>query len=173
MRTFWTISAASVAAILAGVAAAQDVEIIAPDEVEIVRPGEIDGTTRNVDVVQPEGVVRAEPRQVGEAPVVNADDLVELDGDFVLPTLNLPVHALDDYDLVDRDGEDVGKVEAVLGPNEGTATAVAVEFDGPGWFFDDGSVTRVVDISAFSIEGDRLIIDMLVDDRRSLPVYSD
>lgn len=169
-------------------ALAQDVEVINPDEVEVVDPEEVrdpEGTltveddeevlteeSDNVDVVEPEETVEVDPGEVGEAATVSEDDLTELDEDFVLPTLNLPVDALDDYDLVDRNGEYLGEVEAVLGPNENAATSIAVSFDGPGWLFDE-DVTRVVDIGLFTIEGDNLIIDITEDDVRALPVYTD
>lgn len=126
-----------------------------------------------VDVTSPEEVVGADRADVGEAPTVDVANLVELDDDFVLPTLNLPVDALDDYELVDRNGEYVGEIEEVVGPNENTATAVVVEFDGPGWFLTDDDVERVVDISKFSIEGDALVIDIVADDAIKLPVYKD
>lgn len=136
--------------------------------VEIIRPAE-----NGADAPAPTTIVEAEPGATGEAPVIDADALVEIDENFVLPTLNLPVYALDDYDLVDRNGNDLGQVEAVLGPDAQTATAVAVEFDGPGWFLTDDDVTRVVDISAFSIEDDLLVIDITEDNVRALPVYAD
>ncbi|WMS43335.1 PRC-barrel domain-containing protein [Acuticoccus sp. MNP-M23] len=152
---------------LAAPALAQtNVEVVAPDGVDVVAP-------EGVEVVSPAETVDVDAGDVGEAPVVNAEGLVELDSEFVLPTLNVPIYALDDYDLVDRNGEDLGEVEEVLGPNENTATAVAIEFDGPGWFLTDDDVTRVVDINLLSIEGDNLILDITEDNVRSLPVYQD
>ena len=142
-------------------ALAQNVEIVAPE-----------GSER-VDVVSPVRTVTAKAGESGQAPVVDAASLIEIDDEFVLPTLNLPVDALDDYDLVDRNGVDLGEVEEVLGPDRVTATAVAIEFDGPGWFFNDDDVTRVADIALLSIEGDKLILDMTEDDVRALPVYKD
>lgn len=126
-----------------------------------------------VDVASPEKIVSADRADLGEAKTVNAENMVELDDDFVLPTLNLPVDSLDDYELVDRNGKEVGEIEEVIGPDENTATAIAVEFDGPGWGIFDDDVTRVVDISKFSIEGDALIVDIAADDIRQLPVYDD
>ncbi len=152
---------------LAAPALAQtNVEVVAPEGVEVAAP-------EGVEVVSPGETVAANSGDIGQAPVVDAENLVELDGDFVLPGLNVPVRALDDYDLVDRNGEDLGEVEEVLGPNEMTATAVAIEFDGPGWFFNDADVTRVVDIDMLSIEGDKLVLDITEDNVRALPVYRD
>ena len=61
----------------------------------------------------------------------------------------------------------------MLGPDRNTATAAAIEFDGPGWFFNDNDVTRVVDISALTIQDGRLVLDMTEEEVRSLPVYDD
>ena len=61
----------------------------------------------------------------------------------------------------------------MIGPDQNTATAIAVEFDGPGWDLFDDDVTRVVDISKFSIEGDMLIVDVTADNVRQLPVFDD
>ena len=113
------------------------------------------------------------PAATGEAPVVNAARLVEIDDDFVLPTLNMPVDAIDDWDVVDINGNELGELEEVLGPDSNTATAAAIEFDGPGWFFNDNDVTRVVDISALTIQDGRLVLDMTEEEVRSLPVYDD
>ncbi|MCF3933071.1 hypothetical protein L1787_06535 [Acuticoccus sp. M5D2P5] len=110
--------------------------------------------------------------QSGEGATVDAATLVELDDDFVVPGFNLPVDVLDDYDVVDRNGEYVGDVEEVVGPDRQTATSIVVEFDGPGWLFDD-DVERVVDITLFTIDGERLVLDMTEDAVRSLPVYKD
>ena len=129
--------------------------------------------TDRVDVKEPAEIVGADREDMGEAPTVDVANLVELDDDFVLPTLNLPVDALDDYDLVDRNGEYVGEIEEVVGPDANTATAIVVEFDGPGWFLTDDDVERVVDIGKFSIEGDKLVIDIVADDAIKLPVYDD
>ncbi len=132
----------------------------------------VTGTDR-VDVKDPAAIVSADRADMGEAPTVDLTNMVELDDDFVLPTLNLPVDALDDYELVDRNGTYVGEVEEVIGPDANTATAIVVEFDGPGWFLTDDDVERVVDIGKFSIEGDRLVIDIVADDAIKLPVYKD
>lgn len=131
-----------------------------------------DGSTR-VPVEAPSDTLDASSDEVGEATTVDASTVVELDDDFVLPTLNLPIDALDDYDLEDRDGNDIGEIEEVIGPDESTATAIVVEFDGPGWFFNDEDVERVVDIGKFSIQGEKLIIDISQDDVIKLPIYQD
>lgn len=127
--------------------------------------------TGNADVRDPGAVVSADRGTAGEAPTVNERDVVEIDDDFVVAAFNVPVDVLDDYDVYDRNGEYVGEVEEVIGTDAQTATAIVVEFDGPGWFDDD--VERVVDISEFTIENDRLVIDMTADDARMLPVYKD
>ncbi len=150
----------------------ENVEIIVPEtDQDVEKPAPT--TATQVDVVEPSDTVSAEAGELGEAPTVDGSRLVELDDDFVLPTLNVPVYALDDYDLVDRNGNGLGEVEEVLGPNENTATAVAIEFDGPGWFFNDADITRVVDISYLSIHDDKLVLDLAEDDVRALPVYQD
>ena len=127
----------------------------------------------SADVRDPSAIVSADPGAAGEAPTVNERDVVEIDDDFVVPAFNVPVDVLDDYDVYDRNGEYVGEVEDVIGPDAQTATAIVVEFDGPGWFLTDDDVERVVDISEFNIENDRLVIDMTADDARMLPVYKD
>lgn len=162
MTPLRTLLAASVSAALMGGAMAQTTTPTTTT----------DGSTR-VPVEAPSATLKADSDEVGEATTVDASSVVELDDDFVLPTLNLPVDALDDYDLEDRDGNDIGEIEEVIGPDERTATAIVVEFDGPGWFFNDEDVERVVDIGKFSIQGDKLIIDISQDDVLKLPVYQD
>jgi len=138
-------------------------------ETTVITPESAD----RVDVKDPAEIVRPEAGELTEAPTVDPASLVELDDDFVVPTLNMPVDTLDDYELVDREGREIGEVEEVLGPDENTATAIAVEFDSPGWDLFDDDVTRVVDIEKFSIDGDKLIIDITADEVRTLPVYDD
>lgn len=129
--------------------------------------------SERANVADPQATVAADAADIGEADVVSDGALVVMDSEFVLPTLNIPVYALDSYDLVDKNGDDVGHVQRVVGLDENTATAVVVEFDGPGWFFNDGDVSRVVDLSLFAIEDDRLIMDIGPDGELELPVYKD
>ena len=175
-------TALATALLLTTAAAAQDVKVREAEDQENVRvivpagEDEVDqpdpSQAADVDVVSPDRAVAVAPGETGEAPTVDEGDLVELDDDFVLPTLNLPVYALDDYDIVDRNGQSLGELEEVLGPNRDTATAVAIEFDGPGWFFDE-DVTRIVNISYLSIQDDKLVLDLTEEDVRALPVYAD
>lgn len=106
------------------------------------------------------------------APAVAQDGLVELDDDFVVPRLNLPVEALDDYDVVDREGRDLGNFVSVLGPDENTASVMVIAFDGPGFLFDT-DVERIVAIEDVFIEGDDMVIDITEEGVRQLPVYQD
>ncbi|GAB5376385.1 MAG: hypothetical protein AcusKO_28470 [Acuticoccus sp.] len=151
----------------AGAAAALSTGALA--ETATVTPG----TTAEVDVKSPQNILAAANNPSGEATTVDPSTVVELDDDFVLPTLNLPIEALDDYDLVDRDGKHIGEFEEVIGPDDKTAAAVVIEFDGPGWGLFDDDVERVVDIAKLSLDGDRLIVDITADEVITLPVYLD
>lgn len=126
-----------------------------------------------VDVKSPQKILSAANNPTGEATTIDEDSVVELDDEFVLPTLNLPIEALDDYEMVDRNGKYVGEFEEVIGPDDHTATGVVIEFDGPGWDLFDDDVERVVDIAKLSVEGDKLIVDITADEVITLPVYLD
>ncbi|WP_420392158.1 PRC-barrel domain-containing protein [Acuticoccus sp.] len=146
----------------------------------VIEREEPEETAPNVVIIEEGADAREADREdnvvidtpAGAVPDVDFSELVEIDEDFVLPRLNLPVYALDDYDIVDRNGEDVGEIEKVLGPNENTATMIVVEFDGPGFLFDH-DVPRLVDLNDVTIEGDNLVIDIAEDEVRRLTVYED
>jgi hypothetical protein len=91
------------------------------------------------------------------------------DDDLVVASLNISVDDLDDMDLYNAAGEEIGEVEEVLGTEAGVATAVAVEFDeGP---MDDETVIFM--ISDLAIDNDRLITQMTADQIASLEVWDD
>lgn len=101
-----------------------------------------------------------------------AQEMTELPGDIVLPRLNLPVDALDDYDVVIETGEEVGTFAAALGPDEETVQFIAISFDGPGLLFDE-DILRLVPFDMIRIEDDNMVIAVSEEGIRDLTVWEE
>lgn len=91
------------------------------------------------------------------------------DDDRNVPGLGMSVDDLDDADVHDADGEEIGEVEEVLEDGSGRIVAVAVEFDD----IRDDDDERVVELARLRPDGDDLVTDLAEAEIRALPVWDD
>ncbi|HEV7417352.1 MAG TPA: PRC-barrel domain-containing protein [Tianweitania sediminis] len=82
---------------------------------------------------------------------------VEIDDDVMVAPFNVEADDLDDMDVHNSAGQEIGEVEEVIGTNETTPTALVVEFDGEAGYPDRDDV--VVPLDRFSMNGDRLVLN--------------
>lgn len=92
----------------------------------------------------------------------------ELDDDVQVPAFSMSVDALEDMDVYNADGRQIGEVEDVLGIDASTATAVSVDFD-DSMAEDD----RIVELTSLTLDGDRLVLGLDEAAIGELPVYQD
>lgn len=78
---------------------------------------------------------------------------VELEDNTQLAAFNSTVDQIEDWDLYDAAGTKIGEVEAVLGTDPTTATALVVDFENAASYVD-GDV--IVPIDQFTWEANRL-----------------
>lgn len=96
--------------------------------------------------------------------------LVEIDDNVMVTPLGMQADRLDQRSVFDAAGNEIGEVEEALGTSPTTPTALAIEFDGAGWF--DADKTRIVDISEISLAEDRLTIGLDKAGALALPAYT-
>ena len=78
---------------------------------------------------------------------------VDVADDARIEALNISVEDLDDKDVYDVGGREIGEVEEVLGSDERTPTAIVVDFNDHIVEHD-----RIVQIADTALESDRLVI---------------
>lgn len=81
--------------------------------------------------------------------------LVEVNDNVQVPQFSAIADDVDDWDVYDAQGTEIGEVEEVLGTDPNTPTALAVDFDGNGGYADRDVI---VPIDQFSQENGRLIL---------------
>lgn len=104
------------------------------------------------------------------AQVASTQELREVDDDDrIVPGLGVSVDDLDDEDVHDAGGDEIGEVEDVLEDRSGRIVALAVEFDD---ILDDDE-ERVEGLERLRLDGDRLVTDLAAAEIRALPVWDD
>ncbi|MEE2952145.1 MAG: PRC-barrel domain-containing protein [Pseudomonadota bacterium] len=78
---------------------------------------------------------------------------VDVADDARVAVLNISVENLDDKDVYDVGGREIGEVEVVLGSDERTPTAIVIDFNDHIVEHD-----RIVQIADTALESDRLVI---------------
>lgn len=97
--------------------------------------------------------------------------MVEVDDDSLsVAAFNTTVGELEDMVLYGADGERVGEIEDVLGSQDGTVTAVAVEVGG---LLGVGEREVIIPIDAIELDGLRLSIDYTREEIQELPQWAD
>lgn len=96
---------------------------------------------------------------------------MEQDDDLIVQLLSLTVEELEDRDLYDSAGREIGVVEEVIGLGDDTVIGLAVEIDDYARIDDDEEV--VVPIERVSSDGERLTTDLTLDELRALPKWDD
>ncbi|MEX2642720.1 MAG: PRC-barrel domain-containing protein [Acetobacterales bacterium] len=83
---------------------------------------------------------------------------------------NLTVDDLDDMDIVDASGEEIGEVDEVLGDSRGGMVAVTAEIGG---FLGIGDKEVIVGLDQLELQGDRLMTRLTRDQLEALPRWDD
>lgn len=105
------------------------------------------------------------------APLSAQTKLVEVTGDATVSPFTLSADLVHNMDVYAPDMTKLGEVDEVLGDNPSTPTAIAVEFEEA--LMDGQDETRVVELSQFSKDGDRLILDVDLATIADLPAWED
>lgn len=88
-------------------------------------------------------------------PAAAQTKLIEVDDAAMVQPFNQNADTVDDWDVFNAAGVEVGEVEDVVGPDRNSATALAVDFDNKEGFAD-GDV--VVPLDQFAFENNRLVL---------------
>ena len=94
----------------------------------------------------------------GSALAQNA--LVEVADDVQVPALGATADTIDDWDVFDASGTEIGEVEEVLGTDARTPTALAVDFEGNAGYADRDVV---IPLDAFTLQDNRLVLNAAPD----------
>ena len=82
--------------------------------------------------------------------------LVDIDDDVMVAALNMEADDVDDLDVYDAAGSEIGDVEDVVGTDANTPTALVVDFEGDAY----GDEDRVIGLKHFTMAGDRLTLSL-------------
>ena len=77
---------------------------------------------------------------------------------------------VDDWDVHDASGVEIGEVEEVVGPDADTPTALVVDFEGNAGYADRDVV---IPIEEFSLEGRRLVLNATPETVSGFEVWKD
>ena len=101
------------------------------------------------------------------------DALHEVDDDEedeVLLWYGIPVDELDEMEVVNAAGEEIGDVDEVLADVHGAVVAVTVEVGG---FLDIGEAEVVFDLDYLTLQGDDLVTSLTTEQIEALPRWDD
>lgn len=101
----------------------------------------------------------------------SVSDLSEIeDDDLVVQPFNRTVDDLEDMDLENAEGEEIGEVEEVLMDGTGRPVALAIEIDD---LLDLDDEDRVFRLDQVRLDGDDLVTDLSNSEIETLPVWDD
>ena len=101
----------------------------------------------------------------------SVSDLSEIDDDdLVVQPFNRTVDDLDDMDVKNAAGEEIGEVEEVLRDGTGQPVALAIEIDD---LLDLDDEERVFRLDQVRLDGDDLVTDLSNSEIEALPVWDD
>lgn len=92
------------------------------------------------------------------------------DESLMVEAYGITVDDLEDMDIMDASGEEVGEVEEVLMTPDGQITAVSAEVGG---FLGIGDKEVVVELDRLTHDGDQLRVDMTSEEIEALPAWDD
>ena len=95
---------------------------------------------------------------------------IELDDNASVAAFNSTVDQIEDWDLYDATGTKIGEIEAVLGSDATTATALVVDFEDAAGYVD-GDV--IVSIDQFSWTANRLSLAIEPAAAQQLELWND
>ena len=101
------------------------------------------------------------------SPVLAQDSRTEVSDDATISSLNnVSVDDFGDMNVYDSQGDEIGEIEEVYGPDDTTPQSAEVDFDDSDRFGDDN---RIVPISDFSMNDDNLVLNLDDDAIKALP----
>ena len=95
---------------------------------------------------------------------------VEIDDEVQVSAFNAKADDVDDWDVYNSEGVEIGEVEEVVGPDAGTPTALVVDFEGNAGYADRDVV---IPIEEFSLEGRRLVLNATPETVSGFEVWKD
>ena len=90
------------------------------------------------------------------------------DDDMLIEPLGMTVDNLEDADLIDPTGENIGEVDDVLLGQDGSTMAVSLDVGG---FLGIGEKNVVIPIDSLTMVEDGVSVDMTKDELEALPEY--
>ncbi|MDY8109700.1 PRC-barrel domain-containing protein [Fulvimarina sp. 2208YS6-2-32] len=105
----------------------------------------------------------------GGTALAQSEQYVEVNDSVMVAPFNLAVDDVDDRNVYDASGTEVGEVSEVLGSDDQTPTHLEVDFE------DDDSSTYpdrddvIVPIADFSFTNDQIVINLTPEDVTALP----
>jgi hypothetical protein len=106
---------------------------------------------------------------VGQA-VAQQQPLREAEDELVVPAFNRSVDDIEDADLLNAAGEEIGEVEEVLVDADGRVAAIVVDVDGsPGI----GDKEVIIGLDQLELRGDDLVTSLAREQLDGLPRWED
>lgn len=81
---------------------------------------------------------------------------VEVSDNVQVAPFNATADQVDDWDVYDATGTEIGEVDEVVGPDANTATALVVDFEGNGGYADRDVI---IPLDQFTLDGNRLLLN--------------
>jgi len=104
------------------------------------------------------------------APALGQTQWVELQDNVQVSQFSSTVDQVEDWDLYDASGQKIGEIEAVLGSDGASASALVVDFDNASSYVD-GDV--IVPIDQFTWEANRLSLNIDKAGAQQLELWND
>ena len=95
---------------------------------------------------------------------------VEIDDEVQVSAFNAKADDVDDWDVYNSEGVEIGEVEEVVGPDAGTPTALVVDFEGNAGYADRDVV---IPLDQFTRENDRLTLNASPDAVGGMETWND
>ena len=96
--------------------------------------------------------------------------LVEVDDNVHVAAFGAIADQVDDWDVYDASGTEIGEVDEVVGPDAGTPTALVIDFEGNTGYADRDVV---VPIDQFTRENNRLTLNASPDAVSAMETWDD
>lgn len=106
-------------------------------------------------------------------PALAQSSLTEVNDDVMVPQFSMDVDSVEDMDVYDSAGTEIGEVEEVLGSNEQTPTHLAIDFsddDGSTYPDTDNSIVSLDDVS---FTDGRIVVNLTPEEVSALQSWDD
>ena len=103
------------------------------------------------------------------APAIAHPHMVEVSDEVEIVSFGMDAGAVEDLDVQDQSGNEVGEVEEVLGPDSATPEALAIEFETGDSLGDE---ERIVPLDQVTVTEEGVLMHGEVD-LDSMPVWED